>query len=105
MKYIMNNVNCSLNSRIFDLYFTDLMCTEEGDPCIFPFKWKGVQYQNCTLAGDSEKTWCSTANDDNGEVISGSWGDCFPCSSGKFDWNYSLIYSILSVVYSDGKLE
>ena len=59
------------------------MCTEEGHPCIFPFKWGGVQYQDCTMAGDSEKAWCSTGNDDNGEVISGSWGDCSPCSRGK----------------------
>jgi len=49
------------------------------EPCIFPFKYNGVEYTSCTWAS-SEKTdykpWCSTRVDSSGNHISGNWGNC-----------------------------
>jgi len=49
------------------------------EPCIFPFKYNGVEYTSCTWAS-SEKTdykpWCSTRVDSSGNHISGHWGNC-----------------------------
>ena len=50
-----------------------------GTKCIFPFTHNGVIHKTCTKHGieDTEyKPWCSTKVDDNGNHISGNWGDC-----------------------------
>ena len=62
-------------------------------PCIFPFRYKGVSYNTCTLAGNTPsetKPWCSTFIDDDGDHVSGEghWGNCgpdcpLPVTSGK----------------------
>ena len=51
--------------------------TDPGKPCIFPFKFRGTLYNDCTLDGNKPgnvNPWCSTVNDDNGNMK--KWGDC-----------------------------
>ena len=49
-------------------------------PCIFPFKFNGVTYHQCTTAGitNGDTTpWCSTQVDDFGVFAGGgNWGNC-----------------------------
>ena len=51
--------------------------TIEGKYCIFPFRYKGKKYYDCTT-DDSEngKAWCATTIDSKGKVVPGKWGDC-----------------------------
>ena len=62
------------------LFHSDDTCVavngpQQNSPCIFPFKYKGKDYEACT---DFEHTqyWCSTKVDTNGNHIDGQWGDC-----------------------------
>ncbi|CAE7266798.1 unnamed protein product [Symbiodinium natans] len=43
--------------------------------CVFPFRYDGVMYTECTMQKASEK-WCATETDANGHYISGRWGHC-----------------------------
>merc|ERR1712098_450418 len=43
-------------------------------PCVFPFKYNGVVYNECTDIQWSNK-WCATATNWRDEYI-GAWGDC-----------------------------
>ena len=36
--------------------------TAGGRPCVFPFKYKGVEYNSCTYV-ESERLWCATEID------------------------------------------
>ncbi|EDL83054.1 insulin-like growth factor 2 receptor, isoform CRA_d [Rattus norvegicus] len=48
--------------------------TEDGEPCVFPFIYKGETYDECVLEGRA-KLWCSkTANYDRDH----EWGFCRP---------------------------
>ncbi len=68
--------------------FTETVCVTSGGaaankPCIFPFKFNGVVYFECTwdLAHLTEhKAWCSTFVDDSGHHVGGQnkWGNCGP---------------------------
>ena len=51
--------------------------TIEGKYCIFPFRYKGKKYYDCTT-DDSEngKAWCATTINSKGKVVPGKWGDC-----------------------------
>ena len=55
--------------------------------CIFPFKFNGITYHQCTTAGNAEgdiNPWCSTLVDDSGIHIgggAGNWGNCCPANS------------------------
>lgn len=53
----------------------DLCVTTTGDPCVFPFTYKGVDYLECTYQ-DSPTPWCATMVDFSGKVITNRWGDC-----------------------------
>ena len=52
--------------------------TTGGDPCVFPFIYRGTEYNSCTTASMgvfSSGLWCSTeTNDDN--TYNGKWGSC-----------------------------
>jgi len=45
-----------------------------GKPCVFPFKFKGVEYNACTYE-KSERLWCATEIDD-GNMLPNRYGDC-----------------------------
>jgi len=50
-------------------------------PCIFPFKFNGVIYNECTWKSahlTEHKPWCSTLVDDTGHHVGGQgkWGNC-----------------------------
>jgi len=49
--------------------------TLTGKTCVFPFKYKDVEYYQCTYA-DSPLAWCATETDSSGNVITGKWDDC-----------------------------
>ena len=43
--------------------------------CIFPFKYKGTNYHECTRI-QSDKPWCAYEVDAFGNATIGKWGDC-----------------------------
>merc|ERR1712061_100158 len=51
-------------------------------PCIFPFKYRGVEYNRCILVNSSpdNNAWCSTEVDIRGNHVGGQgkWGYCGP---------------------------
>ena len=51
--------------------------TDEGHSCVFPFKYKGVVHEKCTLS-QSSKAWCAYDIEVGTEVpVDGfHWGDC-----------------------------
>jgi len=64
-----------------------------GKPCIFPFKWirTGKTYTECTTDGGNEH-WCSTKVDEDGEHLSGNWGECGPGCPGVPDDGDRTVY-------------
>ena len=54
-----------------------------GLSCVFPFKFRGVTYDECTDAEFDQRMWCSTETDANGDHIEGQWTLCENCTSGK----------------------
>ena len=55
---------------------------DPGQHCIFPFKYKGIEYSECTDV-DSEKHgksyfWCATKVNEDKEIVEGgrNWGEC-----------------------------
>merc|ERR1712165_555669 len=53
----------------------DLCVTTTGDPCVFPFTYKGVDYLDCTFQ-DSPTPWCATMVDFSGKVITNRNPSC-----------------------------
>jgi hypothetical protein len=47
-----------------------------GQHCVFPFKYKGVEYSQCTNADKSTGNWCSIQTDSSGNHVAGQWGNC-----------------------------
>ena len=50
--------------------------TKEGDECVFPFKYKGVEYTKCT-SEDVYQPWCASHFDATENLIL-AWGLCLP---------------------------
>lgn len=49
----------------------------EGEACVFPFIYEGIEYDGCTSTHAAEgAVWCATQVNQNGTVIEGKWGDC-----------------------------
>ena len=76
-------------NRIFDLNLPlELACTtktgpDPNKPCQFPFKYKSITYNQCTIDGNEENetsAWCSTKVDDSGNHVAGQgkYGFCEP---------------------------
>ena len=58
--------------------------------CIFPFKFNGITFDECTTMDNAEgdlTPWCSTLVDDSGEHVyeAGNWGHCGPDCNLKND--------------------
>lgn len=55
-------------------------CTVSGDPCVFPFRYKGQLQRKCVRDWfNPGKTWCATSVDDQGNYVKGddtTWGFC-----------------------------
>jgi len=49
--------------------------TAFGRPCVFPFKFDGVEYNACTYV-NSEYLWCATDVADDGNMVPNRYGDC-----------------------------
>ena len=49
--------------------------------------YEGETYEQCTSVGNNGTDWCSTEIDENGEYVSGKWGNC---GSGCFKDNDAL---------------
>lgn len=48
-----------------------------GSKCVFPFTFKRVIYNKCTIVDDpKDEMWCSTKTDSSGKHISGTWAHC-----------------------------
>ena len=46
-------------------------------PCVFPFRYAGVEYTECTPRdSDTGQPWCATEVDSEGWVVDHKWGDC-----------------------------
>ena len=54
--------------------------TETDQDCIFPFKFNGKTYENCTTdaLNDSQdpEAWCATETDGDGIMVEGKFGEC-----------------------------
>jgi len=53
--------------------------SKDFKPCIFPFNYLGVSYNNCTIVNDpDDNPWCSTKVDEEGNHVKagGYWGHC-----------------------------
>ena len=49
--------------------------TSSGKKCVFPFKYRGIEYSTCTRDGDGGKgPWCSTSTNKDGSYK--EWGRC-----------------------------
>ena len=64
------------HKELIDLY----ECRTNGGavpdaPCLFPFKYKGITYQECTL-DEYDIAFCPTKLDSEGNFIDGEWGNC-----------------------------
>jgi len=58
----------------------DRSCDTEGSgpynqACVFPFRYNGVTYEDCTTANSNVK-WCSTKTDATNAHMSNYWGNC-----------------------------
>ena len=50
--------------------------TQQGENCIFPFKFKGKKYGRCTSDYLKKGRWCATGVHKNGTMIKSRWGHC-----------------------------
>ena len=67
-------------SYIFFILYSSGCITVSGDQpgeeCIFPFKYEGTKYNECTAAENDDVPWCATQTDGNNDYVEGKWGNC-----------------------------
>ena len=90
------NICQTSGTENYDLYaITEIDCqTKVYTDCVFPFKYKGKTYTECTGVNHQDNVWCSTKVDSNDNYMAGQWkncreGDiCKPCTipNGKLVW-------------------
>lgn len=51
--------------------------TEYGDPCVFPFTFRGKSYEECVVESRA-RLWCATTADYDRDH---EWGFCRQCES------------------------
>jgi len=49
---------------------------DPGKLCVFPFKWNGTVYRECTTHMNSGQLWCPTEVDHLNGYIDNKWGNC-----------------------------
>jgi len=54
----------------------------EGGLCVFPFRWQGKVYRECTSAHNDGILWCATQTDRQGNYVDDKWGHCEEKCSG-----------------------
>merc|ERR1711874_150240 len=75
-----SGINLDVDARIPIPKIPNNCVTGTGSTCVFPFKYKDVEYTQCTYA-ESPLPWCATQTDSSGNVVTGQWGDCQISSS------------------------
>ncbi len=50
--------------------------TTSGYKCVFPFKYKTIQYFKCTTVDSPGRPWCAIAVDSTGTYVYGQWDYC-----------------------------
>ena len=70
--YICNTQNSGKDGKCSTVSGPDA-----GARCIFPFKFRGISYNDCRTQHDGRK-WCATEVDHNGWALlrKGKWGYC-----------------------------
>ena len=62
--------------------------TVDGKACVFPFRYAGTLYNDCTTVDDAAgRAWCSTRTDPQDNThVQGNWGHCaLPISTTRCD--------------------
>jgi len=81
----------------------------EGSPCVFPFRFLGWTYHECTWDfTPNGHAWCSTKTDGSGAHIGGqgNWGTCpRSCPGGTFDWGFNEYGQSNQVSFNEHSLE
>eukprot|EP01062_Namystynia_karyoxenos_P025240 TRINITY_DN198_c1_g2_i6.p1 TRINITY_DN198_c1_g2~~TRINITY_DN198_c1_g2_i6.p1 ORF type:complete len:1714 (+),score=245.85 TRINITY_DN198_c1_g2_i6:372-5144(+) len=55
--------------------------TDRGSRCVFPFRYNGITFDNCTVH-DWHRLWCATGVD--GDGVQTTWGNCEqPCGQAE----------------------
>merc|ERR1719150_204502 len=88
-----------LDSRIPVSRVPNSCTTQTGATCVFPFKYKDVEYTQCSYA-ESPVPWCATLTDSAGAVVTGNWGDCQISSTTTTGATCQLPFRYNGVVYS-----
>ena len=47
-----------------------------GELCVFPFKWMGKVYRECTTSHNNGSLWCATDVDPLHNYVDDMWGNC-----------------------------
>ena len=75
---------------------------DPGKLCIFPFKYKGVTYNECTNVDNeiigANIFWCATKVDEDGELAADSrhWGECNEyCRTTGLCYQFTKVFSFL----------
>ena len=56
--------------------------TKSPQKCVFPFKFRGHEYNACTTVADpDDKPWCAVEVDEKGNSEWKKWGHCHPSCS------------------------
>ena len=54
--------------------------TKTDQDCVFPFKFNGKTYENCTtdalVDSQTPNAWCATETDGSGAMVEGKFGEC-----------------------------
>lgn len=74
--------------------------TTDGDCCIFPFKYRGKEYNNCAATDDNSDRlhWCATKSEFDRAINGSGWGycagtECFSCRS-TISWDHCNTHKV-----------